>query len=408
MAEAISSPGAGRRSKARYFAGVMLLAGGVPAVADAQAGGQEINSFQITPRVGITYDSNVFQLNSNRFEGSSDDVVITPAVSASLNRTIGRNSASLNVDVGYSLYDRYRSLDQLVVSGSGNGTLALTAYCLALPNASLTRQQNNLAAAAAIKNSQTLQDYSVTLACQRPFGFYPSVTVGYQSATNSQEQLELFNQNTFRASAGVGYAVPTIGSLLLSVGTTRIRQPNRNDVEGVEEGSNVFNAGLTFNRAVAPRISFSLGARYLSVDPLRAGTEDFDGIGYSASVDYHPSPRLSLILAANRDVTGSGDVAVSYVLASSYSLTSVFNISPRTTANASVQYFDRTYRGENPLFVPFLRGEESGVAINGAVSRSIGQRIQASVFASYSRVGAQGDFYDYNRVQAGASVGVRF
>lgn len=408
MAEA-SVPLIGRReTRTRQIAGFLLLTVAIPATAEAQAGGQEINSFTLTPRVGISYDSNVYQLNTDRFEGSSDDVLITPAVNAAFNRTIGRNSLSLNADVGYSLHDRYRSLDQVVISGSGRGTWALTSYCLAFPNATLTRQQSNLAAAAAIRNSQTYQDYSVTVACQRPVGLYPSVTIGYQSVTNGQDQLQFLNQHTFRASAGVGYALPSVGSLLFSVGTTRIRQPNRDELEGQEDGSDVFNAGVTFNRAVAPRISFAVGARYLSVDPIRSGTQKYDGIGYDASVDYHPSPRLSLIAAASRDVTGSGDVAVSYVLATTYSLTSVLRLSPRTTATASAQYFDRSYRGEDPLFFPFLRGDESGVAVNGTVTRSIGTRIQATAFASYTMVGARGDFYDYERVQAGASVGVQF
>lgn len=380
----------------------------VPGVASAQAGGQEVNSFELTPRVSAVYDSNVFQINPDRFSGPRDDVVVTPAVTASFNRTIGRNSLRVNSDVGYTLHNRYKNLDQLVISGSGSGSLALTSYCLALPNASVTKQQNNLTAASAIKNSQTFQNYTLTLSCQRPFGLYPSATVGYQTTTNSSDTFDLFNQRTLRYSGGLGYAVPSLGSLLLSVGETRIRQPNRDELEAVEDGSNVVNVGVTFSRAVAPRISFSAGARYLSVDPLRSGTQSYSGIGYNATVDYHPSPRLSLIANADRDVTGSGDVAVSYVLASVYGITGIYTLSARTNLRASAQYFNRNYRGENPIFFSFLRGEERGMTLSGSVNRTVGQRITLNTFINYTSSGAQGTFYDYNRVQAGVSAGFRF
>lgn len=392
----------------RFLIATTLVALLVPEKALAQAGGQEVNSFELTPRVSVTYDSNVFQINPGRFGEPRDDVVVTPAVTALFNRTIGRNSVSVNGDVGYTLHDRYKSLDQLVVSGSGSGSLALTSYCRALPNATVTKQQNNLTASSAIKNSQTFQNYTLTLSCQRPFGLYPSATVGYQTTTNSSDTFDLFNQRTFRYSGGIGYAVPSLGSLLLSVGETRIRQPNRDELEAIEEGSNVFNVGVTVSRAVAPRLSFSAGARYLKVDPLRGGTQGYSGIGYNASVDYHPSPRLSLIANADRDVTGSGDVAVSYVLASVYGVTGIYTLSVRTSLRASAQYFDRTYRGENPIFFPFLRGNESGVTLSGSVNRTVGRRINLNAFTNYTSSGAQGTFYDYKRLQAGLSAGFRF
>lgn len=401
----LSSPA---RRRGRFLVAATLAAIVVPGAASAQAGGQEVNSFELTPRVAVTYDSNVFQINADRFGGPRDDIVVTPAVTASFNRTIGRNSVRVNADVGYTLHDRYSNLDQLVISGSGGGSLALTSYCLAFPNATVTKQQNNLTAASAIKNSQTFQDYTVTLSCRRPFGFYPSVTVGYQTVTNSSDTINLFNQHTLRYSGGIGYAVPSIGSLLFSVGEARIRQPNRDRLDGSEDGSNVLNAGVTFSRAVAPRLSFSAGARYLSVDPLRGATRGYNGVGYSASVDYHPSPSLSLIATADRDVTGSGDVAVSYVLASTYGVTAIYTLSPRTNFRASALYFDRNYRGESPIFFPFLRGKETGVTLSASVNRTIGQRISLSAFTNYTSLGAQGNFYDYNRVQAGVSAGLRF
>ena len=407
----LSKPGMASKLGWTRVIGRMLVCAvaGIPVAAMAQsgAGGKEVNAFDVTPRVGVSYDSNVFQLNSTRFSGDTSDEIFTPAVDASLTRTIGRNRLSLNGDVGYTLHQHYSSLDQLVITASGNGTAALTAYCLASPSLSVSKQQNNLSGVSAIKNSQTFQDYDVTLACQRPAGFYPSVTVGYQAVTNSQEQLSLFNQHTLRVNGGVGYALSSVGSLLLSAGETRIRQPNGNQIENNQNGSNVFNIGLTFNRAVAPRLSFSLSARYLSVDPLRASTQAFSGLGYSESVNYHPSPRLSLVAAANRDVTGSGDVSVSYVLASVYSLTANYVLSPHTKISASALYSDNDYRGENPIFVPVLRGKERIAGLNGSVTRTVGQRLQVSGFLNYSSGNANGDFYDYTRFVGGASMGFR-
>lgn len=387
---------------------IALVVTAVPSGVRAQAGGREINSFSVTPRVATIYDSNVFQLNQSRFEGERSDTVLSPALGISFDRTIGRNSLSVNGDVAYEFHRRFSSLDQINLAASGRGTLAFSAYCTIGPSGTLTKRQNNNAGAGAIKNSQSAQNYAATLSCRRPFGFFPSITASYQSVTNSQDVLSLFNQHTTSISGGVGYAVPTVGSLLLSIGTSRIRQPNQDSLGGGENGSDVSNVGLAFDRAVAPRLSFSLGGRYLSVNPLRATTQDYAGAGYDASVNYHPSPRLSLIVSAGRDVTGSGDVSVSYVLASTYGLTTAFNLSPSTNFNLAAQHFDRNFRGENPIFFPIARGSERGESISGSLGHTLAHRIQLTAFASYTRLNALSRFYDYNRFQMGVSAGTRF
>ena len=397
---------AGGRSPVRI--GLCALAVLVaPSAAWAQAGGREVNSIDVTPTMNVTYDSNVFQLNSSRFNGPRDDVVFTPAVNVRVNRTIGRNSLTASGNFGYDFHNRYNQLNQANIAASASGQAALTAYCVADPSANLSVRQNNFAGVGAFRNSQTTQDYAVTVACQRPVGFFPSVTLGYQSNTNSNDFQSLFNQHTFRVSGGIGYALPSLGSLLVSGGISQIRQPNRRDIAG-GEGSDVKQIGLTLNRAVAPRISFSAGLRYLSVDPLRATAPSYSGLGYNASVNYHPSPRLSVIATADRDVTGTGDIAVSYVLASTYGVTGVYTISPRTSVTLSGQYFNQRYRGENPIYFPILRGYERGETVRANLGHSLGQRIQLGAFASYTNVNAGNDFYAYNRYTVGGSAGVRF
>ena len=399
-----------RPVRPRIGVAVVLAIGALdmPTVASAQAGGQEVNAFAVAPRVGVLYDSNVFQLNDDRFSGDRSDTVLSPAIDLSFNRTIGRNSLAVNADLAYDLHRRFKALDQFNIAASGRGTLAVSAFCVASPTGSVSVQQNNRSGNGATKNSQANQVYAATLSCRRPFGLYPSISVSYQSVTNGQELLEAFDQHTLSVSGGIGYAVPTLGSVLLSVGGTRIRQPNRALLDGMEGGSNVVNAGLTIDRAVAPRLSFSASARYLSVKPLRASTQDFAGPGYNATVDFHPSRRVSVIASVSRDVTGSGDAAVSYVLSSSYGLTGAFTLSTLTSFNLSAQHFDRDYRGEDPIYFPVLRGSERGETFTASVSRSVGRRVQLSAFANYTRLDARSDFYDYRRFQLGVSAGARF
>jgi len=380
---------------------------GTPSIALAQAGGHEVNALTVTPRVGVVYDSNVFQLNETRFSGDRSDTIVSPAIGVSFDRTIGRNNLSVTADLGYEFHRRFKSLDQADVSVSGRGSLGVTALCAVSPSGTWTVQQNN-PGTGAVKNSQAAQNYSATLSCQRPFGLFPSITASYQSTTNSQELLSLFDQHTASVSGGIGYALPAVGTLLISVGTTSIRQPNRRSVDGAADGSDVFNLGASFDRAVAPRLSFSVGARYLSVDPLRATTQDYVGAGYNASVNYHPSPRVSLVASASRDVSGTGDVAVSYVLASNYGLTGTVNLSQLTSFNLAAQRFHRTYRGENPIFFPVARGSESGASLTGSLSHTLAHRVQLSAFATYTNLDARSDYYDYKRFQMGLSAGARF
>ena len=48
------------------------------------------------------------------------------------------------------------------------------------------------------------------------------------------------------------------------------------------------------------------------------------------------------------------------------------------------------------------------MTLSGSVNRTVGQRITLNTFINYTSSGAQGTFYDYNRVQAGVSAGFRF
>lgn len=366
------------------------------------------NRVELSPTVRLAYDSNVFQLNEDRLSGGAGDWVATPGATLQVTRTFGRHSVDLTADVGYQFHRRYTELDQIRVDIAGRGHLAVGGFCAADPTAAVRIQQNNDAQlATTAKNSQTVQDYALTLSCQRPAGLYPSVTLSRTTVDNADPRRALVDQRTNGIEGGIGYAAPSLGSLLLEYGRDWIRQPNRDEDDG-SGGSDVTRIGATFTRAVAPRLSFQIAGRYLRVEPRGFGLSDYDGGGYDVTIDYHPSPRYALVATATRDIAGSGDVAVSYEIDRRYGLRGVARLSSRASLSLAGEYVDRRYRGEDPILYPVPRRRQREGAVSGDLRYDLGQLIRLGAFARYSVVDADGALYDYDRVQGGFSVAARF
>lgn len=386
------------------------------AVQANRPGAAPVNRIEVAPRVALAYDSNVFQLNEDRIAGKPSDTIVTPGIGLQVSRAIGRNSVDLSADIGYDLHRRYTTLDQIRVAVSGGAHLALGGVCTADPRADVRIRQNNDAAlATTAKNAQTVQDYALTLACQRAVGLYPSVTLTRGTVDNGDAARALVNQRSEGVEGGIGYAVPSIGALLLEYGAERIRQPNLPDAAGGDAGlggglggSDVTRYAATFTRAVAPRLSFQLGGRYLVVKPKAGGQDDFNGGGYDVTVDYHPSPRYALVLTADRDVSGSGDVAVSYVIDTRYALRGTAKLSSRARLSLSGEYADLHYRGEDPLLYPVPRVYEHAASVATDMRYDLGQAIELGLYARYAVVRSAGTLYDYDRGQGGLSVAARF
>lgn len=378
-------------------------------LADARRATARPNRIEITPRAELRYDSNVFQLNDDRIAGAADDWILTPGVALTVTRSFGRHSLDLTADAGYDFHRRYTGLDQVRVNIAGTGHLAVGAVCAADPAAAVRIQQNNDAQLdTTARNSQTVQDYAITLACQRPAGFYPSVTLARTTVDNADPLRALVDQRTHRVEGGIGYARPSVGTLLLEYGREWIRQPNRDDLAGPSDGSDVTRYAATFTRAVAPRLSFQIGGSYLEVAPRGGTLRDYASGGYDVTVDYHPSPRYALVATATRDIAGSGDVAVSYVVDSRYGLRGVARFTNRASLAIAGEYADRQYRGEDPILYPTPRVREHETSVSGDMRYDLGQLLRLGAFARYSVVDAAGALYDYDRVQGGLSVAARF
>jgi hypothetical protein len=378
-------------------------------LAAARAATTKPNRIAISPTVRLAYDSNVFQLNPDRLTGGVSDWVTTPGVALQVTRSFGRHSIDLTADAGYDFHKRFTGLDQVRVNVQGRAHLAIGAFCTADPTAAVRIQQNNAAQLdTTAKNSQTVQDYAITLACQRPVGLYPSVTLTRSTVDNADPNRALVDQTAQGVAGGIGYAVPSIGSLLLEVGREWIRQPNRDDLAGASSGSDVTRYAATFTRAVAPRLSFQLGGRYLDVSPRGGGLRDYASGGYDVTVDYHPSPRYALIATATRDVAGSGDVAVSYVVENRYGLRGVARFSSKASLSIAGDYAERRYRGEDPILYPVPRVRERETSVSADLRYDLGQLIRLGAFVRYAVVDARGDLYDYDRTQGGVSVAARF
>ena len=396
-----------RRAASRgvAIAALALLGGWAP----AQAAEAPRNTLTIDVGVDAQYETNVLRQTSFSGIGGNNhdnDFRITPSVDVSLHHVFGLSTVDLSGSAGYDFYTRDHFLNAARGSLSASDTTPVGS-CHLSPSVSLSLSQTDVGdLGVAIGNSTFAQYYALAADCRRVIGVYPSVTGFFSAISNSDDTRKIFDVHTYGVSGGLGYVLPSVGDIQLSAGISKIERIGLRHATGVDDETTVTRAGVTLSRSVSSRLSASVTASYLHADPKLATVSSFTGIGYSGSVTYVPSPRVSVTGSFSRDVEGDGTFGSSYELANTFSLSGSLILTARSRIFANAALSRRNLRGEQVLPPPFLaRDRDTTKQIGGGYEYNIRQKWFLSLSAAYTRRDSKNSFFDYSSTSL--SLGIR-
>ena len=177
------------------------------------------DTFSVRPTIRATYDTNILKLSEERAPGDRDEWRFTPSVDFTIRQLLGgRHLLTFIGSAGYDLHPRFTFLDRERIETQASVDVVLGEFCRLKPGIDLNFAQAQLSDQGVVVGNTARQvDYALSFACKRPVGLYPSISGRITRVTNSADSRRVFNLENDQVQAGVGYAVPSIGDLLVAV-----------------------------------------------------------------------------------------------------------------------------------------------------------------------------------------------
>ncbi|MFT3965873.1 MAG: porin [Sphingobium sp.] len=363
----------------------------------------------VTPTVRLMYDSNVLRQNQNNYPGDLDGTRITPSIDATFRRQFGLHQVTVVGTLGYDFYSKQDFLNRERIAVAANADIKATGYCHVKPNGTLDFSQSNLADQGEIVgNTQRTQNYRVTFDCDKPYSFYPVVTVGYLFTQNSSNRRRVFDVNTFEVSGGIGYNKPSLGDIQLTASYERYRRPNVDEViPGLRDGAENYAFGARFSRAVAPRLSWHIGANYFTTKPRALTLARFKGVGLSGGFNFHPSPNLSIVGDGSRSSRNQGSTGATFIIETRYSLRANAKIGARSTLTGGASISNRQFKGELLLDTNVRRIADTTTTLNIGYRYTLRDRLQIGTELRHEWRTSKAAVYEYKDTTAMLLLGVQ-
>jgi hypothetical protein len=366
-----------------------------------------VDRFQILPVITTTYDSNALRANGDAVEGPRDNVRVSPGASVILNRLIGRTRFSLNGTAGYDFNTRFTEFNRERINLASQVTTPVGSPCTVTGNAGYERAQFDLTDTGVLVGaSYQRQTYDVSASCSRVAGLYPAVGANYVSTSNSSSSS--LDSNQFGLRAGVGYARPSLGNIRLEGGVSKISRPGVKDVLGIDDSRTISYVQFIFSRAVAPRVSFNLGAGLAHANPARTNVKPFTGPSFNGQLTIRPIPRVSFVAAAQRNVQNQSGYSATYVILDTYRVAGSYRLSSRSRASIYGQRSRSDPRGQDLLQFVQPRGADTLRVLGADYSFDFPTSLRLTLSLQRLKRTAGNSIYDYEASTASAGVSARF
>ncbi|WP_312251099.1 outer membrane beta-barrel protein [Sphingobium yanoikuyae] len=337
----------------------------------------------VAPTVRMLYDDNVLRQSDDLVSGDKDDLRITPALDVTFRKNLGVHQVTVVGSLGYDFHQRYSNLDRERVTLTAKGDVKVSALCYLRPSARLNFAQADLADQGMIVgNSERTQDYAVTAECDKPYGYYPVIKLGYLQTNNSVDSRRPFDIRTRSAGIGIAYSKASLGDIRLMFNVEAFRRPHWSDETSelrMSRGADNYRVGIEFKRAVAPRLSWSAGIGYIHTKARDERVDDYSGLGYHAGAVYRPSPRTSLVFDGSRSTSNQSNTGATYIVLTNFSLRGNATLSSRSSIQAGASYARRQFKGELLIDTDMMRGTDETTALNAGYRFALRSRLTAGV-----------------------------
>lgn len=331
---------------ARLCAGAIALSLTLP-VQHAFALGSD--TVFISGSAGVTYDSNVFRLDSGQNppgETEQDSFIYRVGVGLSADVPYSRQRFQANLNVFDNIYSRFHDLNY--VGGSGRA-------------AWLWQAGDDFSGDLGVSVSRSLQNYGyTTVSTQRNVvqsinyyfdpryriapNFELQAGVNYQTARNTLNAADANDYNTLGTRLGLAYVTPSGNHVGLQVQSWKTTFPNQSGVQFNNDYRDN-RVSTFFNWAVTGASLFDGSVGYKQRKHDEVPQRDFDGWTGSVGWNWTPSGRTRLRLALVRDVGGVEDLVTTYARSYTVSVNPSYQLTSKVTLNGTAQYQDLRFFG---------------------------------------------------------------
>ncbi len=350
--------------------------------------GAVLGRFYASAGVNTLYDSNILRLGNAqvvRPGQSRADLRITPQLDIGTNLPFGQQRLFATASFGRDFYLENPILNRNRYKLTGGLAWRLGNRCGGTVDAAFGSQQALLAELSEfVPNVQQTLSYGIVGQCRTAGGLSFGGTVRKSSISNDNPTRAAFDVDSFTFGPQVSYTRPSLGTFSLSATWTKADYPNRLVLvpAGVRiDGVDFFQGRFGYSRRFGSRLGVDGGVSLYRVSPQPAeiliqpipGSPFFalqrdpvSNLGFDASVDYRPSPRLTAQLTTSLTNNVSVNVGAQSQRRQLYAFDLGYRLGRAISLGSAVSYTVTDFRGS------FITPDEPLARVQDKLFRVVG------------------------------------
>ncbi|HEX5378161.1 MAG TPA: outer membrane beta-barrel protein [Phenylobacterium sp.] len=381
----------------------------------APRGAPPVDRFSVSLNARAEHDTNLAGINpaEARIRGlEPEDTVYTPSLTVNVNIPVSRQTVFFRGYLGYSYHDQNTLLDseRMTFDGGVNGRISI---CDVTAEGSYQRGLSSfedVVLAPTITNVLEVKHLGATATCARKTGIGLMASVSGDRAENDQTLLRPQDYEETAYTLGLTYSKPRLGTVTVYGAHKRTEYNHRVAVAGTE-GYELDSFGLTYDRHLGARIDGSVSVAYTSVSNIAAPSlttpaGDFDGVTYSANLNYRATSRLLAEAMFERDVTPSNRFGNSYDVGTRYRLKGTYELGSRISLNLGAEQREVDSQG-SLAFAGNLTNSRMRVVFGGVTYRP-SKLLSLGLDAAQEERRTNDRRFDYDNTRVGLTAGVSY
>lgn len=394
-----------------------------------------VKGLSIAADVQTVYDGNIRRLGKGQRGPNQElaDLRISPSVVVSNVLSVGRQQIYVEGEYGRDFYTRITDLNRDRYGIAGGIIARAGNFCTGtLTGFFRSRQTLNSEAAIATSNLIESTNFSASANCQRPVGIGFGVNASHDERDNKDVTRDLFDSRTNSIGGNLSYTLPVLGTVSVGGNYSDVNYPSRTTFVGTPgaptvsgDGVSIYSANVGYRRSIGPRLTVNVGGSYYVAKPkpsnvllqplpplpifIPQSRDEFSGAGYIFGLAYRPGARLTIDIAASRDISQSSSVGALFTIRDNFGFDVGYNIGPSITAGVGATYDIRRYRN------PFVSIEEAVPRIRDNIGRVYARVTYAprrlfdlDFELAHQRRNSNPSFYDYASTSAALTLRVKF
>jgi hypothetical protein len=393
--------------------GLALLPAAAPAFAQGQTEAVTEISFDL---IGV-YEDNVARSSDALAQQrglEQEDFTLSPTVSLNIVRLIGTTEFAVTGQLGYVFHANNSELDRERIGISARAETPV-GPCRIGPELGFQRRQSDLrdivflpaVGANAIRNTETVQTYGLSLACGRNPGLQPFAAVTAERAENSSTLRERAEYDAITYRGGLRYSSAAVGEISLFASRKETDLSPLAFAGGGDPSYNFDEVGIELRRDIGSRIQATASVGYGRLDSDNLFIESFKGVTWNLELSALIGANLRVTAGTGREVGNSLASDAGFVVSTPHQVRLEYAFSERARLDLGGSITKRRF-GYDVAPGPFAITNETLRRIDGGLSYDLGRRFNVRIFGGHERRSANGTLFDYSASFAGASIGLRF